>query len=100
PMRTYSYTTTFDLPGCPPNQTSRLHIVIEGFTYDELCFKVSQTLDDVVLFDDPSIDISPDDFTWYDDPGMSNILPDTTPLVAGATYYVNLGPSFGNCTQV
>lgn len=56
------------------------------------CTGASQILDDLTV-------TATGDLTWYDDATASNVLPGTTPIVHGTTYYVSNTEPGGVCTE-
>lgn len=94
--QTYTYTVKNPSPPFPAgpvpfNET--ITIVTEGFLKKVLCYGDTSTLSDLDILGLPDADL-----TWYDDAAMTTQLPNTTPMVAGTTYYVDLG--FPGCTEV
>src|SRR5699024_6099827 len=62
PFETYSYTGTYQIPGCSGTTDTDITIVTEGFVYSDFCLGDSKTLADITLLTIPKNNLS-----WYQD---------------------------------
>lgn len=80
----YTYTASYQIPGCPA-VTETFTLVTSGFTY-AFCYGTTKTLADINI-----LNISNSTLSWYSNSFGTTSIPNTTTLVEGMTYYVDLG---------
>ncbi|HET8809607.1 MAG TPA: T9SS type A sorting domain-containing protein [Flavobacteriaceae bacterium] len=85
PNQVYTYTASYQISGCPA-VTETFTFVTGGFTYNDFCFGDVKTLADTDILNIPDANLS-----WYSDAAGTMSIPNTTSVVVGTTYYVDLG---------